>query len=375
MTPTLNHEPNIVQSPTDVRADEGQGKTSGAPHSTEHDKLASSLPFRRKLAVKEGPVQKPEPDKDFIKTAALSGQPDGKAKVAAYSEAKMLKGHGQELQQLSEASAQSQDNLRGIERNIKELTQILGETDRYQEIRTANEPWNWIDRVQIIVYGIASITLLAVGLNSMARVLMSSGLPAFEHLLPCYLFSMIPILFPFAFKAIGRLFNTSSARKRYHVAVWIVGVLFGVAWVFLFARTFSGVTQSATDIINNLSLDQTASGARGANWLLIAVGIFAEGFFAAGCWLTIEAICEKHLLSKRVVNRAYETVQEDLSRWRRLEEEEKEYQGKVDGRIQAIKGAITELVLEAVNFYHAVQAADAHHRELSELLKSNTKNT
>jgi hypothetical protein len=374
MKPSVNHEPEIkLDSPLaeQLKPVPKLGPNNLSNNGEPKDPLPSALPFQRKLVIKECDVGVPEHDKDFIKSIAAFNALDGKQKVEEHARSRILRLHGQELGQLVEARDQAQENLNGIHREVQEHTAILEETDRYHEISTHNEPWTRFDVFQVISYGLASLSLLAVGLNSMARVLMASGIRAFEHPLPCYLFSMIPLVFPFAFKALGQLFARSFARKMYRVAIWLLGIGFASVWVWMFAKTFSGMTQDVSDILNSIRLDSPLQETGDFKWLLIVVSIFTEGFFAAGCWLTIEAICEKHQLCKRVANPAYAMVQEELSHWRRLEQEEREYLGKVQGRINAIQSAVQEYAQKALGFYEAARWLSTQQRELAELLKNN----
>ncbi len=329
--------------------------------------LPGSLPSNGKLDIKDGPVSLPRPDEGFIYSVAKAALPNGLTIVTEYAQASAQAFNGQELEELRCATAQREDNLKGIGRQIRELTGLLEISNRYHETRTDNKPWNWLDVLQVCVYGAVSVVLLAVGLNSMARILMASGLPAFEHSLPCYLFSAIPMGLPFALKALGLELPKGWVKKVYRVLIWLAAIYLAANWVFRFGQTFSGVAQSAADIVNSLSLN-SAEQAQDSKWVLTVISVFAETFLAAGCWLTIERICERHLLSKKVPNPASATLQRDLSFWRQLQQQENDYLAKIKGRIKAIEHTIALHTLRAQGL-HAV--ATFMCRQQREFFKAN----
>ena len=330
--------------------------------------LASDIPLRRRVNLKTGEIELPPQNIDHIATLALSDEPDGRKKVIAYAERAVGNIHGAELLELRACSRHGHDNLNGIGKQIAELTKILTSTRRYNETDRQSEPWTWFDKLQIIALVLVSLILMCVGINSMATVLRESGIPAFENPYCRYLFSMIPLALPFAFKYLSRQCGTTKGRASYHTAIWLAGILFAIIWAFLFASTFNGITQDASELVSAMTLNPSGSQPENHKWLLMVVSILAESLLAAGCWLTIESIVEKHESSVRIPNPAYEHTQAELNRWRELESEEEEYLGKVDGRIRALEDAIGRYVADAEAIYVGKKYAAGSRGEVGRIL-------
>lgn len=333
--------------------------------------LASNAPLRRRLAVKTGDIELPPQNADHIATLALSDEPDGREKIVQYARRTIGKLFGPELTELQTISRQGHDNLRGIRKQIAELTQVLNSTRRYNETDRQSEPWTWFDKMQAVVLAVISIILMLVGINSMATVLLESGLRAFENPWCRYLFSMIPLALPFAFKYLSRQFTSHRGRAAYHTVVWLGGILFAVLWAVMFASTFNGITQSASDLASALTLNQTESTGSNHKWLLMVISLMAESLLAAGCWLTIESIVEKHESSVRAPNPAYEHTQAEMNHWRSLEAEEEEYLGKVDGRMGALQDAMDKYAADAEAIYIGKKYATGAREEVKRIVNGN----
>ncbi|MEW6161484.1 MAG: hypothetical protein AB1813_28985, partial [Verrucomicrobiota bacterium] len=172
----------------------------------------------------------PSHNTSYIDTLALANDPNGQSKVVQYAEHTIGKMYGSELTELKTTSRQGHDNLNGIRKQITELTKVLNSTRRYNETDHQSEPWTWFDQVQVGVLVLVSFVLILVGINSMATVLRESGIPAFENALCRYLFSMIPVALPFAFKYLSRQCETAKGRAAYHTWVWVGGIGFAMLW-------------------------------------------------------------------------------------------------------------------------------------------------
>jgi hypothetical protein len=130
---------------------------------------------------------------------------------------------------------------------------------------------------------LASLVLLGVGINTTGTILMGSGIPGLDQPLRAYLFSFVPAGLALGAAGLYRLLSPSQ-QVNYARSVWSIGLVFGTLWVLLFSRCFAGFAQDTTTVLNNI----LASGNGGAvsalaSPALIACGILAEVFLAAGC--------------------------------------------------------------------------------------------
>lgn len=310
-----------------------------------------NLNINEVIGINNGPVPAGKLDKQFIKKVAASESEDGDAVTYKYAQASIKQINGQELKKLQLAKAVAEGSLEVANKNVNELDSILDKTERYQEDIKESTPMTEFDRIQIKILIIASILILGVGVNSNARVLMSTGLPAFADALSCYLYSMIPIILPFGLKALPRFIKHKGFDTGYRVGVWIVAILFCIIWVILFAKTFPNMAQPISHFIENMSWEDSNPQGADMAWVFIAVSIFAETFLAAGCWLTIESICLQHQPSSRVPNPAYETVREDIEKWKCISWLECARLGNIVGRIDALRGVMAKRAQEVKGMF------------------------
>jgi len=212
-----------------------------------------------------------------------------------------------------------------------------------------------------------SLVLLGVGINTVAQVLLASGVPGFDNPWRCYLFSLTPIGIAFAFKSLRTFVPEARQKMIYTVIIWACGLVFGILWTILFASTFPALTQSASDIINSINSNSAGSSSGHGNILFIIASILAESLLAAGCWLTIEAIVEKHQPSVRVANPAYARTQTDLDHWLKRKYEQLHIAGKIKGKMDATESARKRFVEDSVGLFRTALGAAGHGDHLSKL--------
>jgi len=298
-----------------------------------------------------------KPNGAYIGATAITRGIGGEAEVRDYH----LKLFDEANARLEEQTLRLRDNFKTevalADGHIVELSSLRDSTPPYHELPGAGVPWTNFARFQVCFFATLSALLLAVGLNTNALVLMASGIPGFEKPVRAYLFSLIPIGIAVALKALGSLFESRHHRWRYLVGIWVVGLLFSLTWARLFAITFPGLTQTAADIVRSLSdvNEQSHSAASGG---LVFVGVLAEAFIAAGCWLMVQKIVEHHRPWIRRDNPAFRRVESELSHWQKQRAKCHELEGILAGKLRAIADARNRLIADAVaQFLAAVRLA------------------
>ena len=92
-----------------------------------------------------------------------------------------------------------------------------------------------------------------MGINTTATTLMASGIAAFESPFRAYSYSMVPILLAVGIKIVATLLRQPSHRQIYTLSVSVMAIVLGIIWAASFAKTFPGMAQSVTQIVNNIA--------------------------------------------------------------------------------------------------------------------------
>lgn len=314
------------------------------------------------------PIHEPPINKTYIQGTAVT---QGTESDVRNFHSRLFLEHNKELvTRCSHLAAQLKADLDGITRHITELSCINDNTKRYQEFLMESVPWTRFSRIQVIVLACFSLLLLAVGINTIAQVLLASGIPGFESAWRCYLFSVIPIGLAFAFKCLRSLIGSPRGQLIYTLGIWLGGLGFGLFWTVLFAQTFPAMTQSTPDLINRLSSSGTTNTGGSSGYILIVVSILAESLLAAGSWLTIQDIVAQHQPSLRVDSPAFEKTQHDLDHWLRRRCEQEDIRGKLQGKIEAIEEARVRFMEQAAGYFRLAQTTAANNKELNNLFNS-----
>jgi hypothetical protein len=348
MKAQLNKQPKSSQSKTD-------GPPNAAtPPARVVVNYGSQVSPAAALKLVAQPVHTPTVSPDYTRNLAFAKGAAGEADIRNYHE-RLFNEHNAELMTKCQHMLKHlAGEAEGIARHLLELSQIIQKTDRYQELNDTTEPWTKFEVAKAVGFGLLSVLMLLVGMNSIAQVLLASGIPGFESPGRAYLFSFVPVGLALLFKLPRTLLTTRGARKAYTWLVFSGAFVFGVCWVIEFARTFPGMTQSVADIINSLGRPSRSS----SDHTLIVVSILAEALIAASCWITIEVIVEKHEPPARIESGAYAQAQADLDRWQQHRFELEQVSAELLGKTQAIEQARLRFVEEAAaGFYAALREA------------------
>jgi hypothetical protein len=274
-------------------------------------------------------------------------------------------GPGAEEPALKEAKEALEKKIQSNKTELGDLRGLAAKTDPFTEIPGDGTPWATFDLLKVGILSLVSLVLLAVGMLSVGQILLASGVPGFEHPVRAYLFSFVPVAAAFILKNIAGLFAPDRPRRRFTALVQSTGLLLAFAWAALFVITFPGMISSPGEIVDNL-LSETAlaqgSGATGQALLL--VGLLAEIFLAAGCWIEIERLVDRHQLARRIPNPLYTAVKERTVAAERELSEAQMLAGKMRSRLHAIEAARDAYVTEAQNALSLLRAGVGTHRAL-----------
>ncbi|NQY39354.1 MAG: hypothetical protein HRT80_04565, partial [Henriciella sp.] len=148
--------------------------------------------------------------------------------------------------------------------------------------------WNGYDKFVVILCGVATVVLLALGATNVVATILGSGIPVFIE--QPYLAWMLGALVPAAAIAIKsgyHLFHYDTSRHFYALGMFGLSVVLILIWIVLFALSFEGASAE-------IDWDVLAHGASGAggetavNRLRNIAQITAEIVIGASLFLIID---------------------------------------------------------------------------------------
>jgi hypothetical protein len=298
-------------------------------------------------------------DRQVILAAAQRGG-DGLARALDFHTATFFTVLGGMNEALRQTASDIAGNYNGIAAMEQRQNRRLHGTEPYIDHHSPGRPWTWGARWSVAFLLTFSFIMIGVGINTIAQVLVNSGLSGFESGARAYLFSFVATGVAVGLKFVPRFFELDSTRRNYGLCVWGIGIVLGIIWACLFSLTFPGMTQNPMEVISGALSSGASAQPTGAGWWLIFCGLMAEAFLAAGCWLSIEAISSRFTTRRRTPNQAHQQVLKDLTCLARAKHEVGEHLGAVRGRLEQIEQAHRALRAKVTEYFGLALAAKAH---------------
>lgn len=328
----------------------------------------SDLAQKVEVIVNRSIIQ-PELNKIALRILAGTSGRAGESSARELAARSFGAANNQHVEEMHGVMAFLEHQIAGASKHAKEISTGMNPAQRYIRSKLNGTPWTRPNKLKYGMLVVGSGLLLAIGVNTNATVLKASGIAAFENSISAYLFSGIPIALALGVKALASHIDEDKRRRIYIIIIWIIGLLFGMVWAFLFAGTFQGLTQTTAQLVQSLT-EGGAAESPTSNVRFVFVAIMAETFLSAGCWLTAQTIAEQHQLEELTDNPAHLKQQSDLDRWGKIHHEYVQLYGQLTGKLQAIEDKSRAYVEEAVNFYRAAVKAAADNQRLDDFLGS-----
>ena len=291
----------------------------------------SNLPSKSTYTViRRANSPTPEIDRKFILAVANSGDSKGSERTRSHHVSIYLEAKGGDLSVLKQVEADIAKNVRGINRQTKDLSRTLNATPRYHDTLRKNEPWGAFDVIRAIVCGVLMLVCVGAGANTLAQTMVGSYVTGFENYTRNLLFSFLVVAFPIVIECfIHRTFSETGKRFMRALICLLAMLSFGF-WVWSFAQTFSIAGSSAADLAAALFRSTGNDVGQKLNSLTI-FQIITEVLVAAICALEVQYLFESHRLSDRATNPQFMKTQKDLAWWRQLQRQEEELLGHARG--------------------------------------------
>ena len=320
------------------------------------------------LAVCRQPINQPEVNKKYILAIAKSRGRNGEPDIRDFSSRQF----GQSNSELEGQSRHCEEVIKvetaGAELSCKEVSAKLAVTPPTITHHREGLPWTLFTRLVVACLALLSVIGLLMGINTTATTLMASGIAAFESPFRAYSYSMVPILLAVGIKIVATLIRQPLHRQTYTLAVSVMAIVLGTIWAASFAKTFPGMAQSVTDIVNNIANSNGVQSDSSGSWWMVFISIMAEVFGASACWLVIQVICDRHQKTVVEPNPVYVAHQKDQDSWNKRRNENRRLAGQLAGKLEALSDARKHFVEECVGHFHAALKIAADQNDLKAFL-------
>lgn len=355
-------EPPKAQAPADSPApskSDSNGRLSGRV-SVEQARIVSNI------LPKEVPI-----DVNYIETVALTEGLAGRNEVEKYFGDEMDFANSDMLGKTQRTAALVAEDEKVAAQKVESISVELDNLPRYVKKEEYGVPWTPLPRIKFFVLLIFSLVLLAIGINTTASILQASGLSGFELFWRAALFSAIAPFIAVILELIGDLFDTPKARKTYRGAVLVAALGLGIVWVITFAELFPGLGQTISQIVQDLASAQGDDEQRRLlERFFICVSLLAESFMAASCWLTMEAIAERHEPPGCQDNPSHKKVEADLQEWMNHRQQLSDLLGSLNWKLEGYTRLKANVIRKALAKFDAFLAESDHRKQRQSQLQN-----
>jgi hypothetical protein len=225
------------------------------------------------------------------------------------------------------------------------------------EVLGDGTPWTLWDLACAIVFGVLSVVFLLVAINTIATTLLANAL--IDNRVQAYLFAATPLAVALVLKCLASVFNVEAEKRRYIAVVQVTGILLGLSWIPVFAHTFPGI---GATLAGSLSLnpdalwDGSGAGPGSSNKLLTACQLLAETFLAAGVWLHIQRLVDKHQVTRYEPNPRADTEDDLIEEAVNALDAALDAEGKERAHIEQIKNARDAFCGQAADTFDRLSA-------------------
>jgi len=260
------------------------------------------------LLKKRGPNPKAIGLDGEVLSHALYKGDAGIREVEVHHRALFASSEGEDLPALLEYEATARGEhgaLKGAQDVDAALRAKINSTVPAKDEEGAGIPWDGWDLAQALFYFSLAAALILVGLRAVSTALELSGLEVFDASQTSnrVLYSFVLVGLAAVLKTTWSHARTDSGRRNTAWVISIAGIAAAVCWGWLFSEAFGGGFSAELPefSIGGAAPDAGGGGAHGGK-LLTWLGIIAEAFISAACWIQGSVLMEKHRPSREVPN-------------------------------------------------------------------------
>lgn len=273
------------------------------------------------LLKKRGPSPKAIGLDGEVLSHALYKGDAGIREVEAHHRALFASTEGEDLPALLEYEATARGEHGALKRAQDADAALRAKTNSTVPAKDEEDgvaiPWDGWDLAQALFYFTLAAVLIVVGLRGVGMALQLSGLEAFDEQQTSnrLLYSFVLVGLAAALKTTWSHARTDSGRHNTAWVISIAGIAAAMCWGWLFSEAFGGgfSTELPDVVIGGPISDAGGGGAHGGK-LLTFLGIIAEGFISAACWIQASVLMEKHRPIREAPNPKAVVIDERMDR-------------------------------------------------------------
>jgi hypothetical protein len=305
---------------------------------------------------------RPYIDEEFIQDTASAPVRDGKEIVREHHRVRFRKAYGAAYARLLGHFAEMEANYAGLKSSATRLDETLTATPMYLEEAGEGVHWTAWDRCKCVIIIGSGCFFIFVEMFSTSTTLAETGIPSFQSPARAWFYTAVPPGFAFCLKLLRDWLGSKLDKRIYAAALTSLAVVLSILWLWFFAATFPGITQSPSDMVTSLSLSSTPVDPRHSGSWLIFFGLSAAAFVAAACWTAVEALVESHRIARWMPNENYGKTQADLNHLRPVLEKQGVLVSRARKMIERIDKELQDYLAEGDNLYNTAEAAAGYGR-------------
>ncbi len=223
---------------------------------------------------------------------------DCEARVAEHHRYLFRSWHASDTEQAVQNRDLIHRYIQRLEERIRVLSRQLQRTDeliRQEQEAKGTTAWSTLDLVAVTGFGLFSLVLLGMGMNTLATYLMDSGFIIFvERPALAYLLSAVNLGLAVLLKVGSSWLRNDAAKHRYFLWLWGLGLFSGALWLITFAVIFPNIeAQGVDEVIASLGQESSLKHAV-LDGIFVCSQLVSEICISAALWMHLERIARAH---------------------------------------------------------------------------------
>ncbi|MDM3871804.1 hypothetical protein QSV34_10620 [Porticoccus sp. W117] len=252
------------------------------------------------------------------------------------------------------------EKISALKAKIKDLKNRLKATPKKVSHNTAQpdgssarrkfRSWRTSDKIAIVSLLSALVVMLVTGVTNAYVAIMASAEPVIvDNPMLAVLLAMVVMGSSMAIKFFGNIFHDPRSKKRYSLGLYILTVIFVLAWAVVFSMEFGGITEGVS--LDDLDGD---SGGKGSN-LLVFIQLATEVLVAAALAMAAEDLYNKYDKDTEIANKDYDDLAKELAACEKELAEALEKHANYLGELAELRNKRDKQLIEEVTEFNALQ--------------------
>ncbi len=281
----------------DAELSSGDGRDAASPKDAE---MKFCHPAEMKLSKIKIPdlatLPAPEVDREFIDSCLHLEDCD--IRVAEYHRHRFHSQLAGKIERAAQNLHLVNKHIEAVDARIGTLSKKIRKTaELVKEEQKGEErlPWGTLDLFTAAGFGLFSVVLLGMGINTMATYLMDAGFVMFvERPWVAYLLSAVNVGLALLLKVGASWCRDDDAKHRYFVRLWGSGLFSGALWLVSFAIIFPDIgAQGIEEFIAGIGQESSLRDAV-LESIFVCSQLISEVCISAALWIHLARVAREH---------------------------------------------------------------------------------